>query len=80
MLTTVTMEDTNVEATLDLFDPATLIATLRKQSEGVNADWWEYRHIDAMCKICEYISVTYPAMYRQIEQIHTEFLTKQPDL
>jgi hypothetical protein len=64
------------ESLLDLFQPTTLIQTLKYQA-NTDADWWEQRHIDAMVHVCEYIAVTYPEFYKQIQPIHEQFLHKE---
>jgi hypothetical protein len=67
------------EATLDLFDPMTLVQTLMYQS-NTDADYWERQHIDAMVDVCEYIKDTYPAMYSRVEKIHKRFGEMSPTI
>lgn len=67
-------------ATLDLFQPHTLIETLKYQATAAMSECWERRHIDAMVNLCEYLAVTYPLMYRQIKHIHERFIEKQEDI
>jgi hypothetical protein len=64
------------EYLLDLFQPTTLIQTLKYQAD-TDADRWDQRHIDAMVRVCEYIAVTYPEFYKQIQPIHEQFLHKE---
>ena len=74
-------EDPTMYDLLDLFDPVALIKVMNYQGREIMcSDWWEQRHIEAMVTIGNYINDTYPAMYKQIEQIHSEFKTKQADL
>ena len=74
-------EDPTMYDLLDLFDPAAIIKAINYQGkETTNSDCWEQRHIVAMNGLCSYISDTYPSMYQQIKQIHSEFQTKQEDV
>ena len=74
-------EDPTMYDLLDLFDPAAIIEAVNHQGKDtVNSDCWEQRHIVAMNELCTYISDTYPSMYKQIKQIHSEFQTKQADV
>lgn len=66
---------------LDLFDPAAIIKAVNFQGKDTADSYcWEQRHIVAMNELCTYISDTYPSMYKQIKQIHSEFQTKQADV
>ena len=74
-------EDPTMYNVLDLFDPAAIIKAINYQGkEPINSDCWEQRHIEAMVTLGNYISDTYPLMYGQIKQIHSEFQTKQADV
>ncbi len=67
------------ESILDLFQPHTLIETLQYQATASESDCWEQHHIEAMLTVCRYIQTTYPAMYKQIQHIHTRFQDKEAD-
>lgn len=67
-------------ATLDLFQPHTLIETIQYQATAAMSDCWERRHINAMVSMCEYVSCVYPTLYKQIKHIHERFIEKQEDI
>jgi Fe2+ or Zn2+ uptake regulation protein len=73
-------EDPTMYDVLDLFDPAAIIKAVNYQGKETTSDCWEQRHIEAMVTLGNYISDTYPSMYGQIKQIHSEFQTKQADV
>lgn len=63
------------DATLDLFDPMTIVQTLMYQA-STDADYWEQQHIDAMVDLCVYLQNTYPGMYNKIKDIHNQFINR----